>query len=186
MSAFHWLLAVCAVIGAAMIATFRKYYMPVEQVEPITPKPTPPMPTDPDATSYPWDSQKHNYHNVRVLCDGAGLSLTDKNIICACIYQESTFLNYLLNGQPVKCVNKNKDGSVASTDWGICQINDHYHIGAKLDFPSVDFVMANPDKAVAFMLSMFKAGELKQWVSYSSGAYEKWLEPTSPMWALAS
>ncbi len=124
-----------------------------------------------------WDTPRHAFHAVRVTCDNLGLSLEEKDLICACIYQESMFKN------TAKCENK-VNGAVVSTDWGLCQINDHYHIGVKKDFPSVQFVVDNPQKVVEWMISMYKHGLLKQWVSYSSGAYKKWLSPISPMWLL--
>lgn len=142
------------------------------------------MPPDPNTVMTAWDSPAHNYHNVRVICDSMGLTLAEKNLICACIYQESSFLNYRTPGNPTVCLNKDKNGSVWSTDWGICQINDWFHIGPKKDFPSVDFVMQNPDKVVMWMVGMYQKGQLKQWSSYSTGAYKKWLSPTSPMWLL--
>ncbi len=144
------------------------------------PKPQPPMP-EPTPTPAPeqllWDTPQHAFHAVRVLCDDLGLSVDEKNLICACVYQESGFKN------TAKFENKS-DGVVWSTDWGICQINDHFHIGPGKDFKSVDYVLANPDAAVKWMIRMYKGGQLRQWVSYSSGAYKRWLKPGSPMWAL--
>jgi hypothetical protein len=125
-----------------------------------------------------FDTQHNAYHATRVLCDAAGLTLEEKNLICACIFQESRFKN------TAKGVNRGPNGEVLSTDWGLCQINDYYHIGKNKDFPSVDYVLQNPDKVVQWMISMYKHGLLKQWVSYSSKAYLKWLSPGSPMWSL--
>lgn len=120
-----------------------------------------------------WDTRDHARYNVRVLCDKAGLSVMEKNILCACIHQESNFNNNAV------CRNRDKDGNIMSSDWGIVQINDHYHIGAGKDFPSVEYVVANPDKAVQWMIDMYKKGQLKMWVSYSSGAYKQWLQEES-------
>jgi hypothetical protein len=125
-----------------------------------------------------WDSQGNAYHSTRVLCDNAGLTFDEKNLICACIYQESSFLNTAV------CYNKNLKGIVVSTDYGIVQVNDYYHIGINKDFPSVQYVRDNPQKCVEWMISMYKHGLLKMWVSYSSGAYQIWLNPNSPMWKL--
>lgn len=145
------------------------------------------VPIEPVAVSVPpqapvldWQTQKGAYHAVRVTCDNLDLSLGAKNLICACIFQESRFLNSAKNE------NKNEAGQIMSTDWGICQVNDWYHIGPGKDFASVEYVLANPDKVVEWMISMYQHGQLKQWVSYSSGAYEQWLAPNSPMWTLAS
>ncbi len=126
----------------------------------------------------PQMASQNAYHNVRVLCDRAGLTIAEKNLICACIYQESGFKNTALGS------NRNAQGVVTSTDYGICQVNDYYHIGNGKDFPSVQYVLDNPANVVQWMISMYKHGMLKQWVSYSSGAYKKWLLPKSAMWKL--
>ena len=137
-------------------------------------------PVNPDSVMYPWDTQQHCYHNVRVLCDLSGLTLAQKDVICACIYHESRFEN------SAKFENKDGNGKVWSTDWGICQINDYWHVTRYPDFPSVAYILANPAKAVQFMIDAYKRGALGEWVSYSSGAYKQWLAPNSPMWGLAS
>lgn len=134
----------------------------------------PPVTTVPVTPTYLWDTPANARNSVRELCDAQGLDLIGKNTITACIEQESDFMNYK-NGVPVSDKNLNTDGSLASTDWGICQINDHYHIGAGKDFPSVDYVLANPDKAVIFMINCYKNGTLNMWVSYSSGEYKKYM-----------
>ena len=124
-----------------------------------------------------WDTPKHAYHSVRVICDEMGLTVEQKNILCACIYQESQFMN--------GAVGKNK----TSTDWGLVQVNDTpgWHIGPGLRFSSVQDVLDHPEKAVRWMVSVMKnTGKLQPWASYTSGAYKKWLVPTSPLWALKS
>lgn len=133
-----------------------------------------------DTLAPDWSTQQNAYHNVRVLCDLANLNVTEKNLICACVYQESRFKNSALNN------NKNAQGQIVSTDYGICQVNDYYHIGQGKDFPSVQYVLDNPDKVVQWMISMYQHGLLKQWVSYSSGAYQQWLSQHSPMWLLST
>lgn len=195
MTPIHWLFVVFSATIGTVVSVFYKYYNPPEQ-EPIE---LPPLPVSQPAQSPgahpdmppvapvspveapldPWSTPKGAWYAVRVLCDSAGLSLEDKNVICACIYQESQFYNYLPNGLPTKHDNG------TSTDWGICQINDYWHVKKYHDFPSADFIMANPDKAVQFMINAFKGGGLTQWVSFSSGAYKQWLSPGSKMWLLA-
>lgn len=148
---------------------------------------TQPQPAAPnvDTLAPDWSTRANIYHNVRVLCDLAGLTVDEKNLICACIYQESNFYNYLPDGQDVKHINYEKDGvTVSSTDWGLCQVNDYFHIGAGKDFPSVQYVMSTPEAVVKWMIGMYKAGDLNQWDSYLHGAYKQWLLPTSPMWKL--
>ncbi len=63
--------------------------------------------------------------------------------------------------------NKNAQGKVTSTDWGIIQVNDYWHIGAKKDFPSVEYVLANPEACVRWMCKMFKAGKANLWVCHN-------------------
>lgn len=124
-------------------------------------------------TGYPpvllWDTPEHARYSVRVLCDRAGLSFDEKAIICACIYQESQFNNNAV------CRNRNAKGDIISSDWGLVQVNDYWHIGPGKSFPSVAWVVAHPEEMVNWMISMYKKGNLKLWVSYSSGAYKKHL-----------
>lgn len=148
----------------------------LEGMKPATsspaPKPTPttptqaPAPVNPDALN-PWDqSIAGNEHNVRALCDLAALALLGKNIITACVEIESNFQNYYI-GTTNPVIHRNiLNGKVESTDWGICQWNDFYHIGAGKDFASTDAVMANPTAAVNKMIAYYKAGRINQWSSY--------------------
>ena len=144
---------------------------------PENPAPTVPLnapispisPPEPIDGTFLWDTPENAKHSVRVICDNMGLSLADKNLICAVIMGESEFYNTAKNE------NKNSQGIVTSTDWGICQINDRFHIGKGKDFPSVQYVLDNPDKAVEFMIKMFKAGKLSMWCAYSNGSYKKYM-----------
>jgi hypothetical protein len=129
-------------------------------------------------TMLPWNhNAADNRHNVRVCCDLAGMAVEDKNILCAVVGGESGWLNYLENGSsyPVTHRNLNKDGSLSSTDWGLCQVNDFWHIGEGKDFPSVDYVMQNPTAVVQWMIEMYKAGKITMWDAYLSGAYLRYL-----------
>ena len=126
-------------------------------------------PVVPTSTTYLWDNAINSRHSVRVICDEEGLSLDDKNIITACIMQESRFDNNAV------CKNKSADGSIWSSDWGICQINDYYQVGAGKPFPSVKYILDNPESCVRWMIKMMKAGQLKLWSSYSQGTYKQWL-----------
>lgn len=123
-----------------------------------------------------WDTKDHIRRNVRVMCDEAGLSWSDKNILCACIRQES-------NWNP-KAVGENRcsaNETVWSRDWGLVQINDHkgWWIGPGLYFASTDEVLNKPEKSVKFMIAQFKAGNKKFWASYTTKAYLKWLPQES-------
>lgn len=132
-----------------------------------------PIPNNPDIL-VPWINAKgseNNRHNVRVLCDIAGLTLHQKNIITACIEQESDF-------SPTVEGSQNTDGT---HDWGICQFNDgQIHgtplwIGPNAAFSSTDEVKSNPKKCVDLMISTAKAGHLNWWMSYSTKAYLKFM-----------
>lgn len=129
------------------------------------PKDLPPIPK-----KYLFDTQQNTRHSIRIICDEEGLSVKEKNLICAVIEAESDFNN---NAKRENIEN----GKVWSTDWGICQINDYYHVkptGGR-EFTSVEEILENPDEAVRFMIACYKTGNLHLWVSYSSGAYEKFL-----------
>lgn len=134
------------------------------------PKPTVPVtvPPAPEKPKYDWSTPTAARHSVRVICDEEGLTVDLKNTLTACVQQESQFKN--------SAIGRNiKNGKVLSTDWGICQVNDYYHCGPGKTFPSAAYVVANPDAAVRWMARMFKAGQAKLWVSYTSGAYKKYL-----------
>jgi len=175
--------AVLGTFGLIISTVFAWIYvrknMPTPTPPPQPPPPQPPPEVHDDSEPLLWTTQKQAWHSVRVICDRLGLSYEDKNLICACIYQESRFFNTAINR------NKNKKGEVTSTDWGICQINDYFQVGPGKPFTSADDIVQNPEKAVKFMIAMFNVNELKLWVSYSSGAYKTWLLPASPMWQLA-
>lgn len=148
---------------------------------------TPPPP--PPAPDYLFDTPQNTRHSIRVLCDEEGLALArtfnvdgrfylPKDVLCACIEQESQFRNLRADGTPMRRRNYAKDGkTLLSTDWGLCQVNDTrgWHIGPGLAFPSVAYVVENPEKVVRWMIHMMKAGKLNLWVSYTSGDFKKYL-----------
>lgn len=135
---------------------------------PVEPPVVPPKVSDTVLLTFLWDTPQNSRHSVRVICDEMGLTLYEKNLICACIMQESNFKN--------TAVGKNiKDGVLLSTDWGICQINDYWHVGKGKYWPSVASIVENPERAVRWMITLYKQGQLKLWVSYSSGAYKKYM-----------
>jgi len=126
-----------------------------------------------------FDTPKNAWHSVRVMCDDAKLNYAQKNEICATIYGESEFNNNAV------CRNKNKKGEVTSSDWGICQINDYWHCGKGKTFPSSDYVVAHPEKAVMFMIKMYKAGQIDLWIAHKSKRYLKFIPKGSRMWKLS-
>lgn len=137
-------------------------------------EPTPPeqpnhLPADllnPDAL-LPWTSIENNRHNVRALCDLAGLTEEEKNKISQVIHCESNY-------NPA-CVHPNiVNGIVSSTDFGIAQINDFWHIGPGKDFETSQYVLDNPKECIEWMIKQFKAGNLRLWVCYNKSLYENY------------
>lgn len=120
-------------------------------------------------SNYKWDTPENTRHSVRVICDEEGLMVHQKNLICAVIQGESGFLNTAINH------NRNAKGETTSTDWGICQVNDYWHIGKGKTFPSVEYVLQNPDKVVRWMIKCYRAGHLNWWIAYKNGSYKKYL-----------
>lgn len=124
---------------------------------------------------YPdWSITANAHHNVRALADLEGLTYDQKQVLAACVYQESEFMigathaNYIFTS----------DGErrLSTTDYGIVQVNDYWHIGKGKDFPSVEYVMGHPEECVRWMCRYYKQhGHLNAWVSYTSGAYKQWL-----------
>ncbi len=130
----------------------------------LTQKPTPEV--------YLWDNPTNARHSVRVLCDEMGLTVYGKNIITACIQQESNFNPHVM-GKP------NHDGTI---DYGICQFNNGHNvhgvpfwIGPGAYFSSTDEVLNNPEKCVREMITQYKLGHISWWSSYSTGAYLKYM-----------
>lgn len=149
---------------------------------PPPPTPVPPPPPAPPTPTYLWDTAANAQHSIRVICDEEGLTFnmqyglaSTKNILLACIQIESGFMNYRPDGTPVKHNNLGMNSIVTSTDWGICQVNDYFHIGAGKDFPSVEYVLANPEKCVRWMAKLFMAGKASLWSSYKGGGFKKFL-----------
>lgn len=158
--------------------------------------------TVPAPAALDWSTQKGAYHAARVICDQVGLSYIKtipvylsgrlvgrfamKDILVACVFQESRLRSRYADGTPVE--NSNKDrvtGEVWSTDWGIVQVNDYYNIGPGKPFASVVFVLDNPEACIRWMAEIYKTtGALKPWASFTSNAFAQWLVPTSPLWAL--
>jgi hypothetical protein len=121
------------------------------------------------ASTYLWGTPKEARHSFRVICDEQGLSVKDKNLLCAVATAESGF--------NVKATNQNKDkaGKVLSTDYGIVQINDYWWIGKGKYFASVDEVLNKPEKSVLFMIAQFRAGHIGYWCAFTNSSYKKFL-----------
>jgi hypothetical protein len=122
-----------------------------------------------------WDTPSHCRRNVRVMCDNMGVSWRMKNIICACIKQESGYLT-----KAVGPVNRN-----GTRDWGICQFNDGklngraLWIGQGATFKDTNEVLNDPEKCVRVMIRQALMGNIWYWSSYKTGAYLRWLPSES-------
>ena len=146
-------------------------------VQPVIPPPnvlsTPETPivnpAPPVVPKYLWDTPEQARHSVRVICDEQKLSFAEKNLITAVIQAESGFYNTAINK------NRNFHNVVTSIDYGICQINTRFHIGEGKTFPSVEYVLQNPDKVVQWMIKMFRAGHLNWWIAFVNGSYKKYM-----------
>ena len=117
---------------------------------------------------YKWDTPAAACHSVRVICDEEGLSVADKNLIAQVINCESGF------NIKAKNDNKNSKAEVTSTDYGICQYNSYWYIGAGKPIASIEEALNNPEKCVRVMIGQFKKGRLKDWVCYSHGKYRNY------------
>ncbi len=153
---------------------------------PVKPSPAPipaqPAPIEPSKPALLWDTPANSKVSVATVCDELGLGsdtqyhvADTKRILLACIELESAFMNYRPNGSPMEHKNFGINGVLSSTDWGLCQINDYWHIGAGKDFPTVQYVLANPEECVRWMARLFKAGKADLWSSFKGQGYKKFL-----------
>jgi hypothetical protein len=109
-----------------------------------------------------WDTFENRRHSVRVICDEEGLTWQQKQDLSATVHCESDY-------NPA-CVHPNiVNGKVSSTDYGIAQINDYWHIGPGKDFPSKEYVLENPEACIRWMCRQWKAGNARAWVCYLKG-----------------
>ena len=118
-----------------------------------------------------------NKEQVIAFCTTLGMPTQLMNELVACIEVESNFDQYAIH------LNKNPDGTVSTIDYGIVQINDYWHIagcGKGNDFPSVEYVLSNPEACVKWMAKLFMEGQQKLWDSYLSGAYLKYMPKVVP------
>lgn len=180
----------------ALLSRQTFYEQPVAPVAPPVPPvpphpaPEPPKPVEPPKPSYndilhsstlfpEWDTVEKSRHNVRAICDQEGLTLTQKNELCATVGAESGWQSYYLSGpqkgKPVIKENRSPNGKVWSTDYGIAQINTHYHIGPGKSFPSSKYVLDNPEACIRWMCKQWKAGNAKWWVAYLNGSFRRFL-----------
>ncbi len=114
---------------------------------------------------YDWSIPTKARHSVRVICDEEGLSLKDKNDLCATVGAESGW-------KPGAIGKPNSDGS---RDYGIVQVNDKYWIGPGKKFESIDYVLTHPEECIRWMCKEWKAGHKNWWYGYKNGSYKNFL-----------
>lgn len=134
---------------------------------PPEPHPVPPTPNPPIMPALDWSNVQAIKSSIRKICKEEGLTLEQTDTLVATIGGES---QYLLTA---KNVNRRKDGSVASTDWGLCQWNDYYH-GKEI---TPEEAVHNPEKAVRLMATYWKMGETyrRWWIAYKNNSYLKYM-----------
>lgn len=127
--------------------------------------PTPPIPTPPPAPApkYDWSTPEAARHSLRVICDEERLTPAQKDLMSRTVHCESGY-------HPATVHPNLYNGKVVSTDFGICQWNDHYH-GSEI---SPEDAVHNPEKAVRLMCAYVKAGRISQWVCFSAGLYKSY------------
>ncbi len=146
----------------------------------------------PVAETLLWDTPKRAWHSSRVVMDEMGLTgktmaidgvlVPLKDVLCACIYQESRFKIGAIGP-------KNYDGT---QDYGLCQYNNGslkgipLWIGKGATFKDVDEVLTSPEKNVRVMVKTWLAGHPSWWASFKFNAFKQWLPKTSAMWLLRS
>jgi hypothetical protein len=134
------------------------------QTPPVAPPTPQPAPVPTPAPNYLWDTPESARHSLRLICDEEGLTVDQKNLMSQVVHCESGYRANIVHP------NKKMNGTVASTDYGICQWNDYWH--AKEISP--DEALHNPEKAVRLMCQYVKQGQIHQWVCYSTGMYQNY------------
>ena len=122
-----------------------------------------------DMNNLLWDTKENIRHSVRVLCDDEGLTVAQKNTLCATVEAESDFNLHAINYNYAFRLDGTK--YVSSTDRGIAQWNDYWH-GKEI---TPDEAFNNPEKCIRLMCTYWKNGQMKQWCAYSNGTFRRYL-----------
>lgn len=93
------------------------------------------------------------------ICKEEGLSKDLTNQLWNTIKGESNFNPRAINH------NKDKYGKILSTDYGLCQWNDYYHIGKNKTIPTVELAY-DPEYSVRKMAQFFRAGKQRLWMAW--------------------
>lgn len=129
---------------------------------------TPPKPVKHDTAwcGGPLEERLKMYDLAVSICKEQGMGAMTQDVL-ATIYGESGFNQWCEN-------TSNKDGTA---DYGICQFNtgtnskgQAYWIGKGGAFPSVEFVLNNPENCIREMCRQFKQGNQNYWVAYKGRA----------------
>ena len=120
-------------------------------------------------TNYLWNTKANTRHSIRVICDEMGLTVDQKNTLCATIQAESGFNTKAINYN--YAFKKNGTKYLSSTDYGLCQWNDFWH-GKEI---TPDHATNNPEMAVRLMCKYWLRGQMKQWCAFSNGSYKQYL-----------
>lgn len=115
---------------------------------------------------YDWSTQEKARYSVRVICDEEGLSVKDKNDLCATVGGES-------NWKPRAIGKPNKNGSI---DYGIVQLNDEYWIGEGKLYPNIEAVYNDPEGCIRWMCKQW-AKNKNWWYAYKNRSYVNYLYP---------
>lgn len=127
-------------------------------IPPVSPKPPVVEP------KYDWSTPTTSKKSVRIICDEEGLTLKEKNELCATVGAESGWKKDAI-GKP------NFDGT---RDYGIVQVNEKYWIGEGKLFPSKEYVLQNPEACVRWMCKEWRKNK-NWWYAYKNGSYKKFL-----------
>jgi len=139
----------------SLLVRLKEFFIkpPAPQIDFDFPAPIP-------SSKYSWGTTSERIHSTRLICDEEGLSWDLKNKLCATVNCESEWR------LDAKNENKDKNGNVLSTDWGICQYNDYYFIGKNKPIPTIQDALTNPELCIRVMARQFKAGGAYQWICY--------------------
>ena len=140
-----------------------KELLVLKQAEPpVAPKPPVVEP------KYDWSTQEKARHSVRVICDEEGLSVKDKNELCATVGGESGW-------KPrQKSLKPNFDGT---HDHGIIQLNEKYWIGEGKLYPNIEAVYNDPEGCIRWMCRQWNGGNKEWWYAFKNGSYKKYMNP---------
>lgn len=121
----------------------------------------------PETLKYDWSTQEKARYSVRMICDEEGLSVKDKNDLCATVGAESGW-------KPrQRSLKANFDGTY---DHGIIQLNEKYWIGEGKLYPNIEAVYNDPEGCIRWMCRNWKRNK-NWWYAYKNGSYLRYMNP---------